>query len=177
MLIRHALPADADAFAALAERLWRSTYADLIPAPDLEAHLAEAFGPPQQAAELAHADCRTLLLEGGGNLLGYALLHAHGPVPGTSTTLFSKPLEIARFYLDPTVHGTGAARELMEAIFAEAATAGHDGVWLQVWEHNPRARRFYTKVGFTPVGTTVFQVGTREYHDLVLVCGVEIPFV
>ena len=74
MLIRHALPADADAFAALAERLWRSTYTDLIPAPDLEAHLAEAFGPVQQATELADGARRTLLLEGGGVLLGYALL-------------------------------------------------------------------------------------------------------
>ena len=177
MLIRHALPADADVLAALAERLWRETYTGRIPAPDLEQHLAEAFGPAQQAAELADPTCRTLLLEGGGNLLGYTLLCAHGPAPGTSSAEFLNPLEVVRFYLDQSVHGTGAARELMEAIFAEAATAGHDGVWLQVWEHNPRARRFYTKVGFTPVGTTVFQVGTREYHDLVLVCGVEIPFV
>lgn len=177
MLIRRALPADAAPLATLAERLWRDTYADLIPAPDLEAHLAEAFGPAQQAAELADAACRTLLLEGGGNLLGYALLRAHGPAPGTSTTVFTTPLEIARFYLDPSVHGTGAARELMEGIFAEAAAAGHDGVWLQVWEHNPRARHFYAKLGFTPVGTTTFRVGSLDYHDLVLVCGVEIPFV
>ena len=177
MLIRRALPADADALAALAERLWRSTYSDLIPAPDLEAHLAEAFGPAQQAAELADAACRTLLLEGGGNLLGYALLHAHAPLPGTSTTHFSKPLEIARFYLDPTVHGTGAARELMESVFAEAAAVGHDGVWLQAWEENPRALRFYAKLGFSPAGTTTFRVGRRDYHDLVLVCGVELPFV
>jgi diamine N-acetyltransferase len=176
MLIRRALPADAEAFAALAERLWRGTYTGLIPAPDLEAHLAEAFGPAQQAAELADGACRTLLLEGGGNLLGYALLKAHGPVPGTLPAPFTKPLEVVRFYLDPTVQGTGAARELMEAALAEAAGAGHDGVWLQVWEHNARGRRFYAKLGFTPAGTTVFQVGSREYHDLVLVHGLEIPF-
>ncbi len=176
MLIRHALPADADAFAALAERLWRSTYTDLIPAPDLEAHLAEAFGPVQQATELADGARRTLLLEGGGVLLGYALLHAHGPVPGTSSAAFTKPLELERFYLDPATRGTGAARELMEAALAEAAGAGHDGAWLQVWEQNARARRFYAKAGFTPVGTTDFRVGSRVYHDLVLVHGLELPF-
>jgi diamine N-acetyltransferase len=176
MLIRHALPADADAFAALAERLWRCTYTGLIPAPDLEAHLAEAFGPAQQAAELADDARRTLLLEGGGELLGYALLHAHGPVPGSPAPTFAKPVEIERFYLDPTTHGTGAARELMEAALAEAAGAGHDGAWLQVWEQNARARRFYAKAGFTPAGTTTFAVGTRVYHDLVLVHGLELPF-
>ena len=169
MLIRLALPADAGALAALAQRLWRGTYTGLIPAPDLEAHLAEAFGPAQQGAELADGACRTLLLEGGGSLLGYALLHAHGPMPGTPPQPFENPLEIARFYLDPATHGTGAARELMEAALAEAAGAGHDGVWLQVWEHNPRAIRFYAKVGFTPAGTTTFAVGSRLYHDLSLI--------
>jgi GNAT superfamily N-acetyltransferase len=176
MLIRHALPADAHAFAALAERLWRGTYTDLIPAPDLEAHLEEAFGPAQQAAELADSAWRTLLLEGGGELLGYAQLRTHGPVPGTPSMAFTKPLEIARFYLAPATHGTGAARELMEAVLAEAADAGHDGAWLQVWERNARARRFYAKLGFTPVGTTDFRVGSRVYHDLVLVHGLELPF-
>ena len=175
MLIRRALPADAEAFAALAERLWRTTYTGLIPVPDLEQHLAEAFGPAQQAAELADPACSTLLLEGGGNLLGYALLHAHCPVPGTLPAPFTKPLEVVRFYLDPTVHGTGAARELMEAALAEAAAAGHDGVWLQAWEQNPRALRFYAKLGFTPAGTTTFTVGSRLYHDLVLVHGLELP--
>ena len=176
MLIRHALPADAEAFAALSERLWRSTYTGLIPTQDLEAHLAEAFGPAQQAAELADGACHTLLLEGGGTLLGYALLRAHGPVPGTLPPAFTRPLEVVRFYLDPTVHGTGAGRELMEAALAEAAAAGHDGVWLQAWEQNPRALRFYAKLGFTPAGSTTFTVGSQLYHDLVLVHGLELPF-
>ncbi len=176
MLIRRALPTDADALATLAERLWRETYTGRIPAPDLEQHLAEAFGPAQQAAELADPACRTLLLEGGGNLLGYTLLRAHGPAPGTSSTEFLNPLEVVRFYLDQSVHGTGVARELMEATLAEAAAAGHDGVWLQAWERSARALRFYAKLGFTPAGTTTFAVGSRVYHDLVLVCGVELPF-
>ena len=45
MVIRSALPADAQDLAILGERLWRETYTGLIPESNLELHLAETFGP------------------------------------------------------------------------------------------------------------------------------------
>ncbi|MDR3684314.1 MAG: GNAT family N-acetyltransferase, partial [Geothrix sp.] len=126
MEIRPALPADAPDLAALEARLWREAYEGLIPAPDLERYLAETFGPSQQAAELADPASRILVLDEGHALLGYAWLRAGAPeveVP------FESPLEVARFYVDRTLHGTGAARTLMTAALAHAASAGHDGVW------------------------------------------------
>ena len=165
MVIRPAVPADAQELALLGKRHWRETYVDLIPASDLESYLAEAFGPSQQAAELADPACRTLVLAEGGVLLGYAWLRAKAPeveVP------FDSPLEVARFYVDRALHGTGAARSLMAAVLAHAASAGHDGVWLQVWEENPRALRFYAKAGFKDVGETVFLVGALSYRDRLL---------
>jgi len=166
MLIRPALPVDAQDLAVLGARLWRETYEGLIPASDLESYLAEAFGSDRQAAELADPAGRTLVLAEGGALLGYAWLRAMAPeveVP------FENPLEVARFYVDRSLHGTWAARSLMQAVLAHAASAGHDGVWLQVWEENPRALRFYAKAGFKDVGETVFLVGSLSYRDRLLV--------
>jgi ribosomal protein S18 acetylase RimI-like enzyme len=166
MLIRPALPADARDLAVLGTRLWRETYEGLIPSLKLEQYLAETFGPSQQAEELADPACRTLVLAEGSALLGYAWLRAKVPeveVP------FGNPLEVARFYLDQALHGTGAGRSLMQAVLTDAASAGHDGVWLQVWEENPRALRFYAKAGFTEVGKTVFLVGSLSYRDRLLV--------
>jgi len=57
----------------------------------------------------------------------------------------------------------------MQAVLAHASTAGHDGLWLQVWEQNPRAIRFYAKAGFTDAGATVFLVGSLSYRDRLLV--------
>ena len=165
MVIRPALPADAQELSLLGKRLWRETYEGLIPSLNLEQYLAESFGSSQQAAELADAACRTLVLAEGGGLLGYVWLRAKAPeveVP------FENPLEVARFYVDRSLHGTGAAQALMTAVLAHASTAGHDGVWLQVWEANPRALRFYAKAGFTDVGETVFLVGSLSYRDRLL---------
>ncbi|WP_291271018.1 GNAT family N-acetyltransferase [Geothrix sp.] len=169
MVIRPALPADAQALAALGERLWRETYAGLIPASNLELHLAETFGPDRQAAELADPACRTLVIEEGGALRGYTLLRAGGPEEARASFHFVNPLEVARFYVDASLHGRGAAQALMAAALNHAASAGHDGVWLQVWEQNPRAIRFYAKVGFTDAGEATFRVGEQVDRDRMLV--------
>jgi diamine N-acetyltransferase len=169
MSIRPALPADAPELSALGARLWRETYTGFIPEPDLEAHLAETFGPERQAAELADPASTTLILEEAGHALGYALLRARRPEGDAGTRGFTRPLEVARFYVDAARHGTGAGRSLMEAVLAHAASAGHDGLWLQVWDQNPRAIRFYAKTGFHDVGETVYPVGRLVYQDRLLV--------
>jgi GNAT superfamily N-acetyltransferase len=169
MRIRPAHPVDAQALARLGERLWRETYTGLIPASNLELHLAETFGAVQQAAELADPACTTLVLEEGGSLEGYALLRAGGPGGGTTQFHFQRPLEVARFYVARPLHGRGAARALMAAVLAQATAVGHDGVWLQVWEQNPRAIRFYVKAGFMDAGEATFRIGAQVDRDRLLV--------
>lgn len=169
MPIRTALPADAQDLAILGERLWRETYSGLIPESNLAMHLAETFGLEQQAAELADPSCRALLIEEGGVLLGYALLRAGRPESATTPFHFQKPMEVARFYIDASLHGTGAAQALMATVLEQGAAAGHDGVWLQVWEQNPRAIRFYAKAGFIDAGDASFRIGKQVDRDRLLV--------
>ena len=169
MLIRPALPIDAQALARLGERLWRETYTGLIPASNLELHLAETFGLRQQATELADPACRTLVMEEDGMLLAYTLLRAGSPELLAAPFPFTQPLEVARFYVDASLHGRGAAKRLMEAVLSFAASAAYDGVWLQVWERNQRAIRFYARAGFADAGGATFRVGEQVDRDRLLV--------
>jgi len=168
-VLRPALLADAQELALLGERLWRATYTGLIPASNLERHLTQTFGPSQQTVELTDPACLTLVLEERACLLAYTLLKAGAPGAGNAPAGFANALEIARFYVDPSLHGTGAAQTLMAAVLGHAATAGHDGVWLQVWEQNPRGIRFYAKAGFTDAGETTFRVGDQIDRDRLMV--------
>ncbi len=168
-MIRPALPAEAQDLAVLGRRLWRETYAGMIPESNLALHLAATFGAEQQAAELADPSCQTLVIEDRGNLLGYALLRACHPEHENTAFHFVNPLEVARFYVDATQHGQGAAQQLMAAALDHATSAGHDGVWLQVWERNARAIRFYAKAGFTDAGEATFRVGEQVDRDRLLV--------
>ena len=169
MVIRLALPSEAQELALLGERLWRETYTGLIPQANLELHLAETFGESQQATELADPACRTLVLAEEGQLLGYALLKARGPVWEGAPFRFVNPIEVARFYLDASLHGGGAAQALMSAVLVESASMGHDLVWLQVWEENARAIRFYAKAGFSDAGEATYRIGNQVDRDRLLV--------
>ena len=165
MEIRPALPSEAPALTDLALRLFRETYRDQIPEEEIQAYVIDAYRPEVQLQELACPDGTVLVAVNQGQLAAYAQLRpsvSPQPMPGT------RPLEVARFYVDSPWHGQGLAAELMAATRAWAAASGYDGIWLQVWEENPRAIRFYAKQGFQDIGETTFQVGNILYCDRVL---------
>ncbi len=56
----------------------------------------------------------------------------------------------------------------MRACVDEARQAGHDAIWLGVWERNGRAQAFYRKWNFRAVGQHVFQLGSDPQRDIVM---------
>ncbi|MGO2721564.1 MAG: GNAT family N-acetyltransferase [Brachybacterium tyrofermentans] len=74
-----------------------------------------------------------------------------------------RPRELYVLYLDEDWLGTGVARELTEAILE----GGPASVW--VAEENPRARRFYEKLGFAPDGATQVEEQLGSIRDIRMV--------
>lgn len=50
----------------------------------------------------------------------------------------------------------------------EARAAGHDVMWLGVWDRNPRAISFYRRWGFEAVGEMGFVFGVEQHRDIVM---------
>lgn len=155
--IRRGTPDDASALAELGARTFRDAFAAGNTAEDLELYLTKTYGEPQQRRELADPRNLALLVEEQGVLIAFAQLRRTGD-----------QLEIARFYVDRTHHGTGVARELMDHVLATARDLGIARIFLGVWERNPRAIRFYEKCGFVDVGSQPFLVGTDLQTDRVM---------
>ena len=166
MEIRSALPSEAPALAELAARLFRSTYADQVPLHDMETYIASAFTEAAQVRDIAAEGATVLVAAEGTDLVAYAQLRTAAPPLAGADPM---AMEIARFYLDPRLHGTGFASTLMAACLDWARRRGQTNVWLQVWEVNRRALGFYAKEGFADAGQTTFQVGNILYRDRVLV--------
>ena len=57
----------------------------------------------------------------------------------------------------------------MASVLDTATRHGARALWLGVWEQNPRAIRFYRRLGFREVGDHVFVLGTDPQRDLVMV--------
>ena len=102
----------------------------------MQAHLARAYGVPQQTAELTDPDTVTLLAERDGGLVAYAQLRRVTPPPCVDGR---RRHRVASLLRRRSAHGTGVARLLMAAVLDAAAAAGARHLWLGVWEHNPRA--------------------------------------
>jgi diamine N-acetyltransferase len=164
MRIRLARLEEAAALASLAEKTFRETFSEQNAPENMDAHCQSAYGETIQTRELQQADLEIFVAEEAGELVAYAYLrdNTHSSVRGT------KPLEIQRFYVDSSWHGRGIAQPLMQTVLERAQTRGADVLWLGVWEHNPRAKRFYEKYGFLEVGSHVFPVGDDPQRDLIL---------
>jgi len=167
--IRRGVAGDAGALAELAARTFADAFAADNRPEDLRAHAAEVHGIRQQTAELTDAAIATLLADQGGTLLAYAQVRRHPPPPCVNV---DRPIELQRFYVDRSAHGTGLAQRLMSAARDAARDFGGRHLWLGVWERNPRAIAFYRKEGFIDVGSKYYDVGADRQIDRVLVAGI-----
>jgi diamine N-acetyltransferase len=164
-VIRRAEARDAAALAALGARTFTDTFgADNTP-DDMRAYLTGTYSEARQLAELANPDVLTLVVEEEDRLIAFSQVR-RGPSPPCVT--WDSPVEVWRFYVDREWHGRGVAAALMDATLDAARELGGKAVWLSVWERNPRAIAFYTKYGFSDVGSKVFVVGTDPQTDRVM---------
>ncbi len=157
-VLRSAEPADVPAIAAFQTRAWRQAYTGLVSEEYLERMTTEqrtrrwwsrlVAGKRQiaiaregeQAAEIAGG--REGRRGGGrdGEIVGI-VSWSRGAQPDGAPEL-----ELNSLYVEARYHGTGLARALTDLALGEAPAH------LWVFERNPRARAFYTKLGFRPDG-------------------------
>ncbi|MBA3712169.1 MAG: GNAT family N-acetyltransferase [Pyrinomonadaceae bacterium] len=163
--IRRANSDDADLLAELGARTFFETFAADNTPEDMAAYLASSFSPAHQAAELADALSTFLIAEIGGVAAGYARLHAGDALEGVEG---EKPIELVRLYVSKEWLGRGVGEALMRACIDEARRAGHQTLWLGVWERNGRAQAFYRKWDFREVGEHVFQLGADWQTDILM---------
>lgn len=79
--------------------------------------------------------------------------------------------EVHRLYVDSEVQSRGVGKHLMDAALAEMRRSGVTNVYLDVWEHNDGAIRFYRRYGFEMVGSHRIAVesGAKTDRDLIMV--------
>lgn len=160
---RAAVPDDAPALAELGAQSFTETFGHLYSPENLDAFLLN-HSSEKWRQELADAAFAVRIGEAEGKAVAYAKI---GP-PTLPFEPRGKPVELRQFYILQQWHGTGAAEELMEWVFDEAVRRGADELYLSVFIDNHRARRFYERHGFEPVGRYAFMVGTHADEDVVM---------
>jgi ribosomal protein S18 acetylase RimI-like enzyme len=132
---------------------------------DLADYMSWAFSQEQVAKELSDHNSLFLIAEVDGDMAGYAKLIFESTEPDI---IAEWPVELNRLYSHQKYLGQGVGQALMDACFDRARQTGRDVMWLGVWEHNPRAQRFYEKNGFRYVGKHTFLLGSDPQTDLLM---------
>jgi ribosomal protein S18 acetylase RimI-like enzyme len=163
--IRAATAADAAPLTELARRTFHDAFAPMNSAENIEAYMSQNFTLQKFSAQLADPRVFFLIAEIDATPVGFAKF-CDGDVPDCVSGV--APIEIERFYVNREFHGKGVAQTLMQACFNHARQAGHETIFLGVWDKNDRAIAFYRKCGFDVVGSHAFQMGDETQNDLLM---------
>jgi GNAT superfamily N-acetyltransferase len=164
-MVRRAGLEDAALLADLGAHTFSETFSADNSPEDMAAYLAASFGLARQTAELTDPASTFFIAEVGGRAAGYAKLHAGEPAEGVEGP---EPVELVRLYVSREWLGRGVGEALMRACVDEARRAGHETIWLGVWERNARAQAFYRKWDFRAVGEHVFHLGSDPQRDILM---------
>jgi len=172
ILIRQGSLLDSVLLAELGARTFQETFGPANTPEDMADYLSRSFSPSQQQTELNDPSTVFLIAQVGEEAVGYARLR-QGPSPAQVRA--SNGVEIVRLYAIQERIGRGVGHALMQACLVQADSHGNDVIWLDVWEHNGRARAFYRKWGFEEVGTQPFQLGNDLQNDVLMARPVRTP--
>jgi GNAT superfamily N-acetyltransferase len=160
---RTAAPNDAERLVALFHDCFRDTFGHLYKPEDLALFLG-GHTTEHWRDQLECADFAVRLVEDGDELAGFIKLGPlRLPVEPRGTAL-----ELRQLYVLKPWQGSGAARELMDWLIAEARRRGADELYLSVFTQNHRARGFYARYGFEEVGPYSFMVGNHADEDIIM---------
>lgn len=166
LTFRRAAADDAAALSTFARRMFDDVFGPDNDPGDMASYMDVAFSPDVQRRETTGASRACWIGEDAEGKIGAYLLMRTGKDEPCVTG--PNPVEIERFYVDFPWHGTGVAQAMMTLAMDSARAMGGETLWLGVWERNPRAIKFYSKLGFTDVGEHEFVLGTDVQTDRIM---------
>jgi ribosomal protein S18 acetylase RimI-like enzyme len=149
----------------LAIKTFVDTYSDHNTPEVMADYVEKAFSEAQLLREIAHPESEFYAALENGEWMGYIKLNEGK----AQTDIRPGPvLEIERIYVDRNCQGQGYGKKLLQKAIAVAREKNKEKIWLGVWEHNPRAIRFYEGQQFEKVGTHIFMIGDEAQNDWVM---------
>jgi len=129
---------------------------------NLIAYLNKAFSESQFRKEISNPASTFFLAKDNQEIIGYTKVNL---VPAQTDIQDPESVEIARLYVLEDYLGCGLGKSLLDTAVDFAQQNVKQYIWLGVWEHNPRAIRFYEKNGFEKFSSHPFPFGDEIQTD------------
>ena len=162
--IRRANTSDAQTLSDLSKITFFDTFKDTCSAKDMQGFIHEYFNVELIKKELQDPDDFYFISFINGMATGYIRLKEDSS--NVEIIANHKAIELKRIYVLKEYHSQKVGAALMNFALGFAATKNYEMIWLGVWEHNERAKRFYKKFGFEDTGAKhSFPIGNTPQTD------------
>ncbi len=159
---RDATTADGALLGGLARATFIETFGTLYSLENLSTFLAQG-SDAAYAAELTEPGIEVRFAESRGIAIGFCKI-ASLKLPADKAS--PSAVELRQLYIFKPWHGSGIAETLTKWAIDRARARGADELWLSVYTENPRARRFYARLGFEEIAPYKFMVGDQADEDI-----------
>ena len=156
---------DLESLRRISIETFRQTFADSNTEENMTAYLDSAYNEKKLYKELSNPDSSFFFILVDECLAGYLKINEF---PSQTDINDIDSLELERIYILKNFQGAGLGKDLLEHTISVAIERGKKYIWLGVWEHNERAKRFYQKNGFYRIGAHSFVVGDDVQTDYVM---------
>ena len=164
-LIKKCTLQDLDNLRKISIETFYQTFADSNTAENMKAYLQSAYNEEKLYRELSNPNSSFFFVCVDERVAGYLKLNEFAAQTDIND---SDSLELERIYILRDFQGMGLGKDLLEHAISVANEGGKKYIWLGVWEHNERAKRFYQKNGFYRIGEHSFVVGDDVQIDYVM---------
>jgi len=163
--IRSGRAEDANRLAVLATQVWLHTYAtDGI--DDVAAQYVLSELTPEKCLQSLNAPATHFFVaERDENLVGFAVIQFGVQCPAGA----SSAAELRTLYVQEHYIGHGVGKSLLQTAEARAREQSESALWLTVNAKNAKAIAFYTRQGYSKVGTAYFVLGEGRHENHVLI--------
>jgi ribosomal protein S18 acetylase RimI-like enzyme len=161
--IRIARRGDAAPLAAFARRTYTEAFGSSFLPSDLAAHLERTLSLHEVARFIE--DDVVLLAARHDALIGFVQFGVARTAPDI---IANDAQELRRLYVDSPFQNRGVGADLMRSALSHPRMPSASPLYLEVWEHNHGAQRFYARFGFKVVGTRRFSVDSSDGHELLM---------
>lgn len=170
LILKICLPEDWQLLQNFARQAFVAAFGAQNTPDNMQAYLEKSFSDQQVQNELGDPESAFWMAWYDGQLVGYLKVNFGA---AQNERLDWPAMEIERIYVETSFQGLGVAQALLAKARELAKAAGVAIIWLGVWEHNPKAIRFYEKNGFEKFGEHRFFLGNDEQTDWLMKTNLE----
>ena len=158
-------PAEVEDLKKISEQTFSEAFAAANTEQNMNWYFETAYAVEQLRFELMDLNSEFYFAELNERVIGFLKLNS-----GMAQTELQDEngLEIQRIYVLNEFHGKKVGQLLFEKALDVARLKGANYVWLGVWEHNPKAIRFYEKNGFVAFDEHTFRFGDEDQRDIMM---------